>query len=188
MANTSDIRNGLCIRHNHDIFKVIEFLHVKPGKGPAFVRTKLKSVTTGKVIDNTFSAGHKIDDVRVETHKFQYLYPEGDQFHFMNVEDYNQITISKAAIDNPGLLKEGELVTVIINSEDEMPLSVDMPASVILEVTSTEPGVKGNTATNATKPATVETGASIMVPLFINEGDKIKVETAKGTYKERVKA
>lgn len=188
MANTSDIRNGLCIRYNHDIFKVIEFLHVKPGKGPAFVRTKLKSVTTGKVIDNTFSAGHKIDDVRVETHKFQYLYPEGDQFHFMNVGDYNQITISKAAIDNPGLLKEGELVTVIINSEDEMPLSVDMPASVILEVTSTEPGVKGNTATNATKPATVETGASIMVPLFINEGDKIKVETAKGTYKERVKA
>lgn len=188
MANTSDIRNGLCIRYNHDIFKVIEFLHVKPGKGPAFVRTKLKSVTTGKVIDNTFSAGHKIDDVRVETHKFQYLYPEGDQFHFMNVDDYNQITISKAAIDNPSLLKEGELVTVIINSEDEMPLSVDMPASVILEVTSTEPGLKGNTATNATKPATVETGASIMVPLFINEGDKIKVETAKGTYKERVKA
>ncbi|MFL2626061.1 MAG: elongation factor P [Flavobacteriaceae bacterium] len=188
MANTSDIRNGLCIRYNHDIFKIIEFLHVKPGKGPAFVRTKLKSVTTGKVIDNTFSAGHKIDDVRVETHKFQYLYPEGDQFHFMNVEDYNQITINKTAIDNPGLLKEGELVTVIINSEDEMPLSVDMPASVILEVTSTEPGVKGNTATNATKPATVETGATIMVPLFINEGDKIKVETAKGTYKERVKA
>ena len=188
MANTSDIRNGLCIRYNHDIFKIIEFLHVKPGKGPAFVRTKLKSVTTGKVIDNTFSAGHKIDDVRVETHKFQYLYPEGDQFHFMNVEDYNQITINKAAIDNPGLLKEGEIVTVIINSEDEMPLSVDMPASVVLEVTSTEPGVKGNTATNATKPATVETGATIMVPLFINEGDKIKVETAKGTYKERVKA
>ncbi|MBN97162.1 MAG: elongation factor P [Flavobacteriaceae bacterium] len=188
MANTSDIRNGLCIRYNHDIFKIIEFLHVKPGKGPAFVRTKLKSVTTGKVIDNTFSAGHKIEDVRVETHKFQYLYPEGDQFHFMNVEDYNQITINKAAIENPGLMKEGEVVTVIINSEDEMPLSVEMPASVILEVTATEPGIKGNTATNATKPATVETGASIMVPLFINEGDKIKIETAKGTYKERVKA
>ena len=188
MANTSDIRNGLCIRYNNDIFKVIEFLHVKPGKGPAFVRTKLKSVTTGKVIDNTFSAGHKIEDVRVETHKFQYLYPEGDQFHFMNVEDYNQITINKAAIENPGLMKEGEVVTVIINSEDEMPLSVEMPASVILEVTATEPGIKGNTATNATKPATVETGASIMVPLFINEGDKIKIETAKGTYKERVKA
>ena len=188
MANTSDIRNGLCIRYNHDIFKIIEFLHVKPGKGPAFIRTKLKSVTTGKVIDNTFSAGHKIEDVRVETHKFQYLYPEGDEFHFMNVEDYNQITINKAAIENPGLMKEGEVVTVIINSEDEMPLSVEMPASVILEVTATEPGIKGNTATNATKPATVETGASVMVPLFINEGDKIKIETAKGTYKERVKS
>ena len=188
MANTSDIRNGLCIRYNQDIFKIIEFLHVKPGKGPAFVRTKLKSVTTGKVIDNTFSAGHKIEDVRVETHKFQYLFPEGDQFHFMNVEDYNQITINKAAIENPGLMKEGEVVTVIINSEDEMPLSVEMPASVILEVTATEPGIKGNTATNATKPAIVETGATIMVPLFINEGDKIKIETTKGTYKERVKA
>ena len=187
MANTSDIRNGLCIRYNQDIFKIIEFLHVKPGKGPAFVRTKLKSVTTGKVIDNTFSAGHKIVDVRVETHKFQYLYPEGDMYHFMNVEDYNQITLNVNTIDNPGLLKEGQVVTVIINSEDDMPLSVDMPASVILEVTSTEPGVKGNTATNATKPATVETGATINVPLFINEGDKIKIETAKGTYKERVK-
>ena len=187
MANTSDIRNGLCIRYNHDIYKIIEFLHVKPGKGPAFVRTKMKSVTTGKVLDNTFSAGHKIEDVRVETHKFQYLYPEGDMFHFMNVEDYNQIMLNSNAIDNPGLMKEGEVVTILINSEDSMPLSVDLPASVILEVTATEPGVKGNTATNATKPATVETGATIMVPLFINEGDKIKVETVKGSYKERVK-
>ncbi len=187
MASTSDIRNGLCIKYNHDIYKIIEFLHVKPGKGPAFVRTKLKSVTTGKVIDNTFSAGHKIDDVRVETHKFQYLYAEGDTFHFMNTEDYNQITLQKSALDAPGLLKEGEVVTIIINSEDQMPLSVEMPASVTLEVTATEPGVKGNTATNATKPATVETGAEVMVPLFINEGDKIKVETEKGTYKERIK-
>ena len=187
MANTSDIRNGLCIRFNHDIYKIVEFLHVKPGKGPAFVRTKLKSVTTGKVVDNTFSAGHKIDDVRVETHKFQYLYPEGQTFHFMNIEDYNQITINKTSIDNSSLLKEGEIVTVIINSEDDMPLSVEMPPTVILEVTSTEPGIKGNTATNATKPATVETGATIMVPLFISEGDKIKVETEKGNYKERVK-
>lgn len=188
MANTSDIRNGLCIKYNHDIYKIIEFLHVKPGKGPAFVRTKMKSVTTGKVLDNTFSAGHKIEEVRVETHKFQYLYPEGDLFHFMNVEDYNQIMLDKNTIDNPELLKEGEVVTIIINSEDNMPLSVDMPASVILEVTATEPGIKGNTATNATKPATVETGATVMVPLFINEGDKIKVETDKGTYKERIKA
>ncbi|WP_459209298.1 elongation factor P [Aquimarina rhabdastrellae] len=187
MASTSDIKNGLCIKYNSDIYKIIEFLHVKPGKGPAFVRTKLKSVTTGKVIDNTFSAGHKIEDVRVETHKFQYLYAEGDTFHFMNTDDYNQITLEKSTLDNPGLLKEGAVVTVIINSEDQMPLSVEMPPSVILEVTATEPGVKGNTATNATKPATVETGAQIMVPLFINEGDKIKIETEKGTYKERIK-
>jgi elongation factor P len=187
MATTSDIRNGLCIRYNNDIYKVVEFLHVKPGKGPAFVRTKLKSVTNGKVIDNTFPAGRKLDDVRVETHKFQYLYSDGDTFHFMNTVDYDQITLQKETLDAPDLLKEGEVVTIIINSEDNMPLSVDMPLSVILEVTHTEPGIKGNTATNATKPATVETGASINVPLFINEGDKIKVTTEKGLYQERVK-
>ena len=187
MASTSDIRNGLCIKYNHDIFKVIEFLHVKPGKGPAFVRTKLKSVTNGKVIDNTFSAGHKLEDVRVETHKFQYLYNDGDFYHFMNQEDYTQIHLVEAALDKPELMKEGEVVTVIINAEDNSPLSVDLPASVILEVTATEPGMKGNTATNATKPATVETGATVNVPLFINEGDKIKVDTEKGAYKERVK-
>lgn len=187
MASTSDIRNGLCIRYNHDIYKIIEFLHVKPGKGPAFVRTKLKSVTTGKVLENTFSAGHKIEDVRVETHKFQFLYNDGEFYHFMNVEDYTQIRLTESVLDMPQLLKEGEIVTVLINTEDNMPLSVEMPASVILEVTHTEPGVKGNTATNATKPATVETGAEVNVPLFINEGDKIKVETEKGTYKERIK-
>ena len=187
MATTSDIRNGLCIRYNNDIYKIVEFLHVKPGKGPAFVRTKLKSVTNGKVIDNTFPAGRKIDDVRVETHKFQYLYNEGETFHFMNTQDYSQISLQKEALDTPELMKEGEVVTVIINSEDEMPLSVEMPASVILEVTHTEPGVKGNTATNATKPATVETGATVNVPLFINEGDKIKIETTKGSYQERIK-
>lgn len=187
MASTSDIRNGLCIRYNHDIYKIIEFLHVKPGKGPAFVRTKLKSVTTGKVIDNTFSAGHKIEDVRVETHKFQFLYNDGEFYHFMNTEDYTQIRLQEAALDRPDLMKEGEVVTILINTEDNMPLSVEMPATVILEVTATEPGVKGNTATNATKPATVETGAEVNVPLFINEGDKIKIETDKGTYKERVK-
>ena len=187
MASTSDIRKGLCIKYNHDIFKIIEFLHVKPGKGPAFVRTKLKSVTTGKVIDNTFSAGHKIEDVRVETRSYQYLYPEGDTFHFMNTDDYNQITLQKETLDAPDLLKEGEVVRILFNTEDSMPLSVEMPASVILEVTHSEPGVKGNTATNATKPATVETGARINVPLFINEGDKIKVDTEKGAYLERVK-
>ncbi len=187
MASTSDIKNGLCIKFNHDIYKIIEFLHVKPGKGPAFVRTKLKSVTNGKVIDNTFSAGHKIDEIRVETHKFQYLYAEGDEFNFMNTETFEQISINKNALDAPELMKEGSEVMVQINTETDLPLSVDMPASVILEVTYAEPGVKGNTATNATKSATVETGATINVPLFINEGDKIKIETASGKYMERVK-
>jgi len=187
MATTSDIKKGLCIVYNNDTYKITEFLHVKPGKGPAFVRTKLKSLTTGKVIDNTFSSGHKIEEVRVETRKYQYLYPEGDTYHFMNTDDYNQISLQKEALDSPDLLKEGEIVTIIIRTSDELPLAVEMPAHVYLEVTHTEPGVKGNTATNATKPATVETGAQVNVPLFINEGDKIKIDTEKGTYMERVK-
>ncbi len=187
MATSSDIRKGLCIHYNNDIYKIIEFLHVKPGKGPAFVRTKLKSVTTGKVVDNTFSAGHKIDEVRVETHKFQYLYNEGEWYHFMNTEDYSQIRLLKEALDTPELMKEGEIVTVLINTEDNSPLSVDLPAHVILEVTATEPGVKGNTATNATKPAPVETGAAVNVPLLINEVDKIRMDTEKGQYQERIK-
>ncbi len=187
MASTSDIRNGLCIKFNNDIYKIVEFLHVKPGKGPAFVRTKLKSLTSGKTLDNTFSAGHKIDVVRVETHTFQYLYNEGEDFHFMNTETFEQITLDKKILDAPELLKEGTNVMVQINTETESPLSVDMPASIILEVTYTEPGVKGNTATNATKPATVETGAQVNVPLFINEGDKIKIDTASGSYIERIK-
>lgn len=187
MATTSDIKKGLCIVFNNDTYKIVEFQHVKPGKGPAFVRTKLKSLTTGKVLDNTFSAGHKIDEVRVETRKYQYLYKEGDStYHFMNNDDYSQIALQKDILDSPDLMKEGETVTIVVRAEDELPLSVEMPANVVLEVTQTEPGVKGNTATNATKPATVETGASVNVPLFINEGDKIRIETDKGTYQERV--
>ena len=187
MATTADIRNGLCIKYNGDTYKIVEFQHVKPGKGPAFVRTKLKSLTSGKVIDNTFSAGHKIEEVRVETRKYQYLYSEGSTYHFMNVVDYNQISLERNILDMPHLMKEGEIVNVIVRVEDETPLAVEMSASVILEVTYTEPGVKGNTATNATKPATVETGAVINVPLFINQGDRIKIETTKGTYQERIK-
>jgi elongation factor P len=123
----------------------------------------------------------------VETNKFQYLYKEEDEFNFMNVDDFNQIVVSKNSIENSDLLKEGEIVSISINSEDGLPLSVDMPASVILEIKHTEPGIKGNTATNASKPATVETGAKINVPLFINEGDKIKVDTEKASYIERIK-
>ena len=187
MATTSDIRKGLCIRYNNDIYKIIDFLHVKPGKGPAFVRTKLKSVTNGKVLENTFSAGHKIEDIRVETHKYQFLYNDNDEYHFMNVDDYNQISLNKTILDNAELMKEGEMVSISINTEDNTPLSAEMPASVILEIKHTEPGLKGNTATNATKPATLETGAIVNVPLLINEGDKIKVDTEKGHYIERIK-
>ena len=187
MGSTADIRNNVVLELNGGLWKVVEFLHVKPGKGPAFVRTKLKSLTTGKVLENTFPNGRKIDEVRVETHKYQFLYPEGDSFHFMNTEDYNQITLQKVILDAPELLKEGEIVTVIFNADDALPLSVEMPTSVVLEIIHTEPGIKGNTATNATKSATLETGASINVPLFINEGDKIKVDTEKGLYLERVK-
>ena len=187
MASTSDIRKGLCIKYSNDIYKIIAFLHVKPGKGPAFVRTKLKSVTTGKVIDNTFSSGHKIDDVKVQTSQYQFLYNDIESYHFMHNEDFNQITVSKDKIDYPELLKESENVSIIINSEDNSILSVDMPLSVILEVVHTEPGVKGNTATNATKSAKLQTGATVNVPLFINEGDKLKIDTEKSQYIERIK-
>ena len=187
MITTSDIKKGLCIKYSNDIYKIIEFLHVKPGKGPAFVRTKLKSVSTGKVVDNTFSAGHKIDDVRVENRKYQFLYKDGDTYHFMNNDDYNQIEVDKSQIDSDSFLKEGAVVTIIINSENSNILAVDMPQNVVLEVVESEPGVKGNTATNATKIAKLETGTKINVPLFINEGDKIKVDTDKGVYLERIK-
>ena len=187
MISTSDIRKGLCIKYSNDIYKIIEFLHVKPGKGPAFVRTKLKSVSSGKVVDNTFAAGHKIDDVRVENRKYQYLYNDGETFHFMNTEDFNQIEVNKSIIEGRKFLKEGTIVTIIINTENSDILSVEIPQSVILEIISSDPGVKGNTATNATKIAVLETGVQINVPLFVYEGDKVKVDTEKGNYLERIK-
>ena len=188
MASTSDIKNGLCIKHNHDLFKIVEFLHVKPGKGPAFVRTKLKSLTSGKILENTFPSGAKINQVRVETRKYQYLYSEDDGFHFMNTDTYEQIFLEKTMVGGYEFMKEGQIVEVVFDADEENPLTCDVPSSVILEVTYTEPGEKGNTATNVTKPAKVETGANINVPLFINEGDKIKIDTAKGAYLERIKS
>jgi len=166
---------------------IIEFLHVKPGKGPAFVRTKLKSVTNGKVLDNTFSAGHKIDEVKVITRKFQYLYDDENGYHFMNNEDFSQIYLNKEMIENAQFMKAGEEITVILKESDETPLSAELPATVFLEVTEADPGVKGNTATNALKNCIVETGARVLVPLFIEPGDKIKVNTEDGSYLERVK-
>lgn len=182
-----DIKKGLCINFNDDIYKVIEFLHVKPGKGPAFVRTKLKSLTSGKVVDNTFSAGSKIEDVRIITRKYQYLYDDDHGFHFMNNDDFSQIYIDKNLIENSQFMKAGEEVMIILKEEDETPLSAELPASVIMEVIEAEPGVKGNTATNALKNAIIETGAKVLVPLFIEVGEKIKINTDDGSYIERVK-
>lgn len=187
MASTSDIRNGMCMEYNNDIFTVIEFLHVKPGKGAAFVRTKLKSLTSGKVLDNTFPAGHKIDEVRVERRVFQFLYDDDMGYHFMNNETYEQVNLQKEMLPQPELLKEGMNIDVLYHAEKELPLTVEMPQYVELEITYTEPGVKGDTATNTLKPATVETGAEVRVPLFINQGDIIKIECATGNYMERVK-
>lgn len=187
MANTSEIRNGLCINHSNDTYSVVQFQHVKPGKGAAFVRTKIKSLTSGKVLDVTFSAGHKIDIVRVERRKYQYLYKDDTGFNFMDNETYEQIVIEEKMIDNAGLMKEGSDIEVLMHADEDRPLTVDLPQYVQLAVTYTEPGVKGNTATNATKPATVETGATVNVPLFINEGDVVKIDTRSGDYVERVK-
>jgi len=187
MASTADIKNGLCMVFNHDIYKVVEFLHVKPGKGPAFVRTKLKSLTNGKVVDQTFPSGHKLDVVRVERRKYQFLYKDGEDCHFMNDETYEQVMIEGKMIDNGDLMKEGSYVEILFHADEERPLTIDLPQYIVLEVTYTEPGQKGNTATNASKPATVETGAEIKVPIFINEGDKIKIDSRTRSYHERVK-
>jgi elongation factor P len=187
MANTSDIRNGLCMNYSNDIFVVIKFQHVKPGKGAAFVRTKLKSITTGKVIDVTFSAGHKIDTVRVERRKHQYLYKDDSGYHFMNNETYEQTWLNENMLTRPEFLKEGDNIDILFHAEKEVALLAEMPQHIILEITYTEPGQKGNTATNAFKPATVETGAEIRVPLFIVAGNKVKILTETGEYLERVK-
>ena len=187
MASTSDIRNGLCMEYNNDIYTVVEFQHVKPGKGAAFVRTKLKSVTTGRVLDNTFPSGHKINEVRVERRKFQYLYEDETGFNFMDNENYEQIAINKNMIENSKFLKEGMECEILFHSEKDIPLTVDIPQHLVATITYTEPGLKGDPATNAMKNATIESGAEIRVPLFINQGDVVKIDTSTGAYIERVK-
>lgn len=187
MGSTSEIRNGLCINYNNDVYKVVEFLHVKPGKGPAFVRTKIKSLTTGKVLDNTWPSGHKIDIVRVERRTYQFLYKDGNDFHFMNTDTYEQIMLQGEMIENGDLLKDGAFVEILFHADEERPLTIDLPQYVELEVTYTEPGERGNTATNVTKPATVETGAEVKVPIFINQGDIIKIDSKTRSYQERIK-
>jgi len=188
MANTSDIKNGLVINHNGSLYSIVEFQHVKPGKGPAFVRTKIRNLKTGKLLSNTFTSGVKIDIQRVERRKYQFLYSDGDDMHFMNNETFEQTFIERELIGDPAnFLKEGQMVEILYHAETESPLTVDLPPYVVLEITYTEPGERGNTATNTFKDATVETGANVKVPLFINTGEKIKVDTRSGTYSERVK-
>ena len=187
MATTSDIKNGLCIKYNNDLWQIVEFLHVKPGKGPAFVRTKLKNLNNGKVVDNTFNAGVKIEVVRIETRDYQYLYKDDLGYHFMNSENYEQTQIAEHLIDAPKFLKDGLICKIIFHAEEEMALSCELPNQIEAEVTYTEPGVKGDTATNTMKPATIDTGVEIRVPLFIDTGDIIKVDVKKKEYAERVK-
>jgi elongation factor P len=188
MATTGDIRIGLCIDFNDDLYTVVDFQHVKPGKGPAFVRTKLKNIKTGKVIDNTFSSGHKINIQRIERRPYQFLYKDDMGWHFMHTENFEQIRIDEELINAPELMKEGQLVEVMYHTETDTPLSCELPPFVVLEITYTEPGVRGDTASsNALKPAKLETGATVNVPLFVDTGEKIKVDTRTKTYSERVK-
>lgn len=187
MATTSDIRNGMCIEHNDDIYSIVEFQHVKPGKGNAFVRTRLKSVTNGRVVEHTFTAGHKVNDVRVERRKFQYLYADDMGYNFMNMENYEQVALPESMIESPEFLKEGMEVDVIFHAANDTILNMEMPQNIIVEVTYTEPGLRGDTATNTLKTAKVETGAEVKVPLFINTGDLIKVDVRTGGYLERAK-
>ncbi|MDX2361509.1 MAG: elongation factor P [Crocinitomicaceae bacterium] len=187
MANTSDIKNGLCINHNGKLAQIIEFQHVKPGKGPAFVRTKMRQIESGKVLDFTFSAGHKIEVVRIENREYQYLYQEGDSYVFMNSQNYEQVNIPQTMVDKPEFLTESMICNILFHAEEEMPLVLELPFYIVSEVTYTEPGIKGDTATNTMKPATIATGAEVRVPLFIDTGETIKIDTRSGVYVERVK-
>ena len=186
MASTANIKNGAVILHKNKRMKVIEFQHVKPGKGGAFVRTKLKDIQSGKIIDETFNAGHKLEFIRVEAKSMQFLYVDGENHIFMDNETFEQINVITKSIGNKkNFLTAGAVVDLLFD-EDEV-LDVRLPSHVILEVLNTEPGFKGNTATGANKPATLETGYVLNVPLFIDEGDKLRIDTRTGEYVERSK-
>ena len=186
MADTSDFRNGLTLVWNGDLWSIIEFMHVKPGKGGAFVRTKLKNIKSGKIIDNTFRAGEKVDTARVERRSHQLLYEDDLGLHFMNTETYEQIALQPELVQGREYIKEGGTIDILFHAETEQALTVEIPKAVELQVTQTDPGLKGDTATGATKPATLESGALVNVPLFINQGDVIRVNTDTGAYVTRV--
>jgi elongation factor P len=185
MASTSDIKNGVVLNMDGQLWTVIEFQHVKPGKGGAFVRTKVKNVMSGKVVDRTFNAGAKIETEVVDRADYQYLYADGEHFVFMDLATYDQITLSAAQVgDAVNFMLENQNVTIALHNE--APLYVELPASVTLEITYTEPGLQGDRSTGGTKPATVETGYEIQVPLFLDIGTKVKVDTRDGSYLGRV--
>lgn len=188
MISTSDFKNGTCIEYKEGLYTIVQFQHVKPGKGPAFVRTKLKNVSTGRVIDNTFNSGVKVQEARIEHRPHQYLYKDDMGYNFMDSKTYEQISLQDSMIENAQFLKDGDQVDVVYHADTETPLFVELPANVILEITYTEPGIKGDTATNTLKPAQTDAAAEVMVPLFINTGDKVKIDTSNGAYMERVKA
>ena len=187
MATTADFKNGLVIEFNNDLYMIVEFQHVKPGKGGAFVRTKLKSLTTGRVLDNTFNAGVKVTTARVERHKSQYLYNDGEIYTFMDVDTFEQIPVDKSLISETRLLTDNQEVFILHHQETNKIIGIEFPATVNMKIEHSEPGVKGNTATRAMKPATTETGLELLVPLFVEEGDTIKVDTKTLSYLERVK-
>jgi len=187
MATTADFRNGLCLEFNNDLYTIVEFQHVKPGKGAAFVRTKLKSLTTGKVLENTFNSGVKVTTARIERRPHQYLYKDDMGYHMMDSNTFEQLAIPEDKIDSPEFLTDGQQVDVVVHDETGNIIGAELPQFVELTVTYTEPGLRGDTATNTTKPATLETGAEIQVPLFIDQDEKIKVDTRTKSYSERVK-
>ncbi len=185
MASTADIRNGVVIKIDGQLWSVVEFQHVKPGKGGAFVRTKLKNVVTGKTVDKTYNAGTKIEIENVDRRDFTYLYTDGDGFVFMDVEDYDQLTVPAAVVgDAKNFMLENQQVQIALNNGN--PLYIELPASVVLVVTYTEPGLQGDRSSAGTKPATLETGYEIQVPLFLEQGTKVKVDTRTGDYLGRV--
>ncbi len=185
MATTNDLKNGLVLNIDGQLWTVVEFQHVKPGKGPAFVRTKLKNVLSGKVVDKTFNAGVKVETATVDKRDMQYLYQDGDDFVFMDTSDYEQIHVPSATVgDAANFMLENQDAIVAIH--DGTPLYVELPTSVVLEITYTEPGLQGDRSTGGTKPATIETGYQIQVPLFLEIGTKVKVDTRTGDYLGRV--
>ncbi|MDR2840278.1 MAG: elongation factor P [Paludibacter sp.] len=188
MINAQDIKIGSCIRMDGKLYFCIDFLHVKPGKGNTFMRTTLKDVVDGRVIERRFNIGEKLEDVRVERRPYQFLYKEGDEYIFMNNETYDQHPIARNLINGVDFMLEGMTVEVVSDASSETVLFADMPVKVQMKITYTEPGMKGDTATNTLKPATVESGATVRVPLFIGEGETIEIDTRDGSYVGRVKA